>query len=149
MAQGARSGQVIGGRYRLVSELRSGGFGRAWKARDETLRIDVAVKESWLFPMMSETERAQRPARAAREARNAARLRDHPNIVGVHDVVIEDRLPWIVMQLVDGCSLEERLDTRDPCRRRRPRVSPRRGLAVPSWHPHRLPLRRPLSAPAG
>lgn len=109
MTGNARPGQVIGGRYRLVSSLGSGGFGRVWKAHDETLRLDVAVKELWIPPAASETEQAERLARAAREARNAARLRDHPNIVGVHDVVVEDDRPWIVMRLVDGCSLAERL----------------------------------------
>ncbi|MER6350091.1 serine/threonine-protein kinase [Streptomyces sp. NPDC001595] len=114
MGRDTRPGQVIGGRYRLVSDLGSGGFGRVWKAHDATLRIDVAVKEIWLPPAVSETEQAERSARAAREARNAARLRDHPNIVAVHDVVVEDGLPWIVMRLVDGCSLEEHLFRRGP-----------------------------------
>ncbi|WP_159394293.1 serine/threonine-protein kinase, partial [Streptomyces sp. NRRL S-495] len=52
--------------------------------------------------------------RAAREARNAAKLRDHPHIVAVHDVVVEDGTPWIVMRLVEGRSLAELLRTDGP-----------------------------------
>lgn len=110
MVTEARPGQVIGGRYRLLADLGSGGFGRVWRARDEYLRVDVAVKELRLFTAMRPTERSERVARAAREARNAARLRDHAGIVTVHDVVVADGLPWIVMQLVDGTSLQARLD---------------------------------------
>ncbi|MGH8916925.1 MAG: protein kinase domain-containing protein, partial [Actinomycetes bacterium] len=44
------------------------------------------------------------------EAMNAVRLRDHPNIVTVHDVVVEREVPWIVMQLVSGATLQQRLD---------------------------------------
>ncbi|MEV1168116.1 serine/threonine-protein kinase [Nonomuraea sp. NPDC049784] len=114
VAQGTRPGKLIGGRYRLVSELGSGGFGRVWGAHDETLRVDVAVKELWLPPVMAEDEKADRLARATREARNAARLRDHPNIVGVHDVLVENGLPWIVMQLIDGRSMQDHLDAHGP-----------------------------------
>ncbi|WP_165965969.1 serine/threonine-protein kinase [Actinomadura sp. 7K534] len=99
----------IGGRYRLVKELGSGGFGRVWKAHDETLGVDVAVKEVRVPPAASDAERAEFLTRARREARNAARLRDHPGIIPVHDVVIVDDVPWIVMRLVDGLSLEDRL----------------------------------------
>jgi serine/threonine protein kinase len=99
----------IGGRYRLVAELGSGGFGRVWKAHDETLGVDVAVKEVRVPPTASDAERAEFLTRARREARNAARLRDHPGIVPVHDVVTVDDVPWIVMRLVDGHSLEDRL----------------------------------------
>ncbi|MFC4084162.1 serine/threonine-protein kinase [Amycolatopsis samaneae] len=102
-------GRVIGGRYRLVGTLDFGGMGRVWRAHDETLRLDVAVKEVWLSPAMPAHEREERLARAEREARNAAALRDHPHVVAVHDVVVEDGVPWIVMRLVTGQSLEKRL----------------------------------------
>ncbi|QKW34256.1 serine/threonine protein kinase [Actinomadura sp. NAK00032] len=99
----------IGGRYRLVEELGAGGFGRVWKAHDETLGVDVAIKEVRLPPTASDAERSQFLARARREARNAARLRDQPGVIPVHDVVIRDEVPWIVMRLVNGHSLEDRL----------------------------------------
>ena len=114
LAQEAQAGTVINGRYRLVKRLGAGGFGRVWSARDEMLGIDVAVKEVWLPPAISEAERSERLVRAEREARNAARLRDHPNIVAVYDVVVADGAPWLVMQLVVGQSLEERLHNHGP-----------------------------------
>jgi hypothetical protein len=110
----ARVGYVVGGRYRLVAELGSGGFGRVWRARDETLDVDVAIKELRLLPGMSPAEQAERLARATREARNAARLRKHENIVAIHDIVVEDGLPWIVMDLIDGRSLDEHLRAHGP-----------------------------------
>ncbi|MEU7553110.1 serine/threonine-protein kinase [Streptomyces sp. NPDC044571] len=107
--------RILGGRYRLLQELGSGGFGRVWRAHDEALDVDVAVKEVRLpQPSGSQHEHHKHVVRAAREARNAAKLRDHPHIVAVHDVVIEDGSPWIVMRLVDGCSLGERLRADGP-----------------------------------
>ncbi len=114
MAQETQRGRVIGGRYRLVKTLYTGGFGRVWLAHDERLHDDVAVKEVWLPPAVSDAERADRLTRAAREARNAAQLRHHPNIVTVRDVVAEDDKPWIVMQLVTGHSLAEDLTAAGP-----------------------------------
>ncbi|GAB2840741.1 hypothetical protein GCM10027176_50720 [Actinoallomurus bryophytorum] len=109
-----QSGHLVGGRYRLIEKLGAGGFGQVWKASDESLHVKVAVKQVWLPPTSSEAERSERLIRAQREARNAALLRDHPNIVAVHDVVIEGEIPWIVMRLVDGCSLQDRLDKQGP-----------------------------------
>jgi len=104
--------QLIGNRYRLVSVLGSGGFGQVWSAYDETLHVEVAVKQVRLDPTASEAERAKLVARAEHEARNAARLRDHPNVVTVHDVVAEGGAPWLVMRLVKGRSLAQELKDR-------------------------------------
>jgi serine/threonine protein kinase len=107
VAQEAYQGRVVGGRYRLVKALHTGGFGRVWQAHDLRRDVDVAVKEVWLPPAVSDAERADRLTRAEREARNATQLRNHPNIVTVCDVVQEDGAPWIIMQLVTGHSLAE------------------------------------------
>ncbi|WP_188308211.1 serine/threonine-protein kinase [Streptomyces sp. CBMA123] len=114
MTEEAIPGRLVGRRYRLLRQLGAGGFGRVWQAHDETLGIDVAVKQLWLPPATSEGERAERLARAEREARNAARLRDRPHIVAVHDVLVEDGMPWMVMQLVSGGSLGDRLAAHGP-----------------------------------
>ncbi|MER7155553.1 serine/threonine-protein kinase, partial [Streptomyces lydicus] len=114
MAEQTRPGRLVGGRYRLEEALGGGGFGRVWRAHDRTLDVDVAVKEVWLPPATSETEHAQRLVRAEREARNAAKLRSHPCVVAVHDVVIEDGAPWIVMELVEGANLADRLAEHGP-----------------------------------
>ncbi|WP_051112716.1 serine/threonine-protein kinase [Nonomuraea coxensis] len=104
---------MVGGRYRLVAVLGSGGFGRVWRAHDEVLDVDVAIKELCLVPGMPQAEQDKRLERTAREARNAVRLRSHENVVAIHDIVT-DGLPWIVMELVDGPSLHEHLETRGP-----------------------------------
>ncbi|MFI9597472.1 serine/threonine-protein kinase [Nonomuraea sp. NPDC052265] len=104
---------MVGGRYRLIAVLGSGGFGRVWRAHDQVLDVDVAVKELLLLPGMPEAEQDKRLERTAREARNAVRLRAHENVVAIHDVV-SDGLPWIVMELIDGRSLHEHLDAQGP-----------------------------------
>ncbi|MFD9690106.1 protein kinase [Kitasatospora sp. NPDC059088] len=108
------AGRLVGGRYRLARRLGAGGFGSVWQAHDEVLGVDVAVKEVRLPPAASPEEHSERLLRAQREARHAARLRDHPNVVGVHDVVVDDGAPWTVMQLIVGRSLEERIAGEGP-----------------------------------
>ena len=80
-------------------------MGVVWRARDEVLHRDVAVKEVVLPDGLTESERGELFQRALREARAAALL-DHPGIITVHDVVTEDDRPWIVMELIDGRSLD-------------------------------------------
>ncbi|WP_031510274.1 serine/threonine-protein kinase [Streptomyces megasporus] len=96
--------RLLGGRYRLVSRLGHGGMGTVWQAYDEVVGRDVAVKEPRLPDHFSEAERQTAYQRMRREARAAAGI-DHPSVVTVHDVVVEDGRPWIVMELVRGRSL--------------------------------------------
>jgi hypothetical protein len=111
MAEG--QGRLVAGRYRLESQVGSGGMGIVWRARDEVLDRDVAVKEVLSPPGLGEGERRTLYQRAMREARSAARL-SHPGIVTVHDVVEEDGRPWVVMELVHARSLQEVLDSEGP-----------------------------------
>ncbi|MFF5977758.1 protein kinase [Streptomyces olindensis] len=123
-------GRLVGGRYRLTERIGSGGMGTVWRARDELVQREVAVKQPRL-PGDPEDEGHRRAAhRLHREARAAARV-DHPSAVTIHDVVVEaerpddrprptgpdeldaaealDGLPWIVMELVRGESLHDTL----------------------------------------
>ncbi|MEU3842364.1 serine/threonine-protein kinase [Streptomyces sp. NPDC028635] len=100
--------RVIAGRYRLDARLGRGGMGIVWQATDQLLGRRVAVKEIALDETLSaEQARAQRD-RTLREARAVAQLR-HPNIVVVHDVVDDGRRPYLVMELVDGGTLADRI----------------------------------------
>ncbi|GAA2458422.1 serine/threonine-protein kinase [Streptomyces mauvecolor] len=99
---------MIAGRYRLGETIGQGGMGRVWRAADEILDRQVAVKEMRINELDAEDSRIRRE-RTLREARATARI-DHPNVVRVYDVVAEesDRL-WIVMELVESRSLEKLL----------------------------------------
>ncbi|MFH8560507.1 serine/threonine-protein kinase [Streptomyces sp. NPDC017988] len=81
-------------------------MGRVWRARDEVLHRAVAVKELTAAQYVQEADRAILLARTHAEARAAARI-NHPAVVTVHDVLEYDDRPWIVMELVEGCSLAD------------------------------------------
>ncbi|GAA2483662.1 serine/threonine-protein kinase [Actinocorallia cavernae] len=102
-------GPLIAGRYRLTARLGRGGMGTVWRARDETVDREVAVKEPRIPDHLPERERANAFERMRREARAAARL-DHPAVVNVYDVAVVDGRPWLVMELVHGRTLGDVLD---------------------------------------
>ncbi|MFA1549018.1 serine/threonine-protein kinase [Actinomadura chokoriensis] len=112
--EAAAGTRVLAGRYRLVSLLGRGGMGAVWRAHDENLDREVAVKELRLPEQLDDAGRQTWIARLDREARAAARLR-HPGIVTVHDRVTgPDGRPWIVMELVRGRSLDDLLKAEGP-----------------------------------
>ncbi|MDG4779181.1 protein kinase [Micromonospora sp. WMMD961] len=100
--------QLVADRYRLLSPLGQGGMGRVWKARDEVLHRDVAIKELVPPPGLTDEERREMRERSLREARAIARL-NHANVVRIFDVLRTDGDPWIVMEYVASRSLQDTL----------------------------------------
>ncbi|MGW1198032.1 serine/threonine-protein kinase [Streptomyces sp. NPDC002536] len=100
---------LLAGRYRLVARLGSGGMGVVWRAFDEVLDREVAVKEVRAPDVLREDDVRILYARLKQEARAAARIA-HPNVITVHDVVEQQGRPWIVMELVRGQSLADVLE---------------------------------------
>ncbi|MDH6218158.1 serine/threonine-protein kinase [Streptomyces pseudovenezuelae] len=122
-------GRVIAGRYLLLNQLGGGGMGHVWLAHDRRLACEVALKEIVFRDLDTVAEeRESRVARARAEARHAAGLRGHPNVVTVHDVLEHEGLPWIVMEYVAGAvDLRDLVDQRGPLA---PAEGARVGLAV-------------------
>jgi eukaryotic-like serine/threonine-protein kinase len=118
----ADTGRVIAGRYRLDAPIGRGAMGVVWRARDQLLDRDVAIKEVQIADTLTEEERATAFQRTLREAKTAARL-NHPAVVTVYDVAEDGGRPWIVMQLVHAQSLDQVLAASGP-------LSPRRAAEM-------------------
>ncbi|MGF1431143.1 serine/threonine-protein kinase [Kitasatospora sp. LaBMicrA B282] len=113
MTTGGPDPRLIDGRFELLQRLGGGGMGLVWRALDTALQREVALKE--VRPADPET--AADPAlareiheRVLREARALARLQ-HPNVAVIHHIVDRPDYenPWLVMELVTGGSLADRL----------------------------------------
>ncbi|MFF1306928.1 serine/threonine-protein kinase [Streptomyces sp. NPDC058307] len=105
--------RVIAGRYRLEARIGRGGMGVVWRATDQLLGRQVAVKEIPLDESLSAEDARLQRERTLREAGAVARL-SHPHIMVVHDVVEQDERPYIVMELIDGGSLADRIAAQGP-----------------------------------
>ncbi len=91
--------ELVLGRYRTLERLGSGGFGVVWRAHDELLHREVALKRVWLGPEGD-------GERASREALAAARLA-HPAIVALHEACAQDGAFYLISELVDGDTLAQ------------------------------------------
>ncbi|MDI3404695.1 serine/threonine-protein kinase [Streptomyces cavernicola] len=120
--QGDGVGRLLAGRYRVQEQLGRGGMGVVWRAVDEVLGRPVAVKELRTFTDAAAAELSALRTRMQREARAAARVR-HTGVIAVHDVAEIDGRPLIVMELVDGPSLDDVL-------RERGTLPPREAAAI-------------------
>ena len=97
-------GRVIAGRYRLVSQLGQGGMGSVWRADHMALSSPVAIK-------LIDPEIARRPEmleRFQREAQSSAALRS-PHVVQILDYGVDEGVPFIAMEMLEGESLAGRL----------------------------------------
>ncbi|HET9258455.1 MAG TPA: serine/threonine-protein kinase, partial [Pseudonocardiaceae bacterium] len=110
-------GELIAGRYRLVSRVGSGAMGVVWQARDERLHRTVAVKELLLPARLSEGAAEEAHRRAMREGRITARLH-HPCVIAVYDVAEHKGHPCLVMEYLASRSLAAALSAQGvfrPC----------------------------------
>ena len=122
------AGLVLAGRYELIEKLGSGGMGSVWRARDQTLNAQIAIK--LLASQFLESDIAL--SRFRREAQAAALIRS-TYVVQIFDHGVDDGTPFIAMELLKGESLAQRLQrerTLNPALTSRILVQVARALAL-------------------
>jgi serine/threonine protein kinase len=103
--------EVLGSRYEVVEKLGAGAFGEVYRAKDTVLGRDVAIKRIRLEAFAEGQQLEEVKKRFINEARVAAQLR-HPNIVTTHDIVDSAKSSFIVMELVEGRTLQSLLESK-------------------------------------
>jgi len=122
---------VIGSRlgpYQVVAPLGSGGMGEVYKARDTRLGRDVAIK---VLPA-EYTADADRLRRFEQEARADGQL-NHPNILTVFDVGTHEGAPYVVTELLEGETLQERLRPAGPPVRKTVEIAIQIARGLAAW----------------
>jgi serine/threonine protein kinase len=103
-AGGPANERILDGRYRLLARLGAGGFGVVYRAYDEELAREVAVKRIELPRLSAHAGGASALARARQEALAAARL-CHPAIAALYEARVEGATLYLISELVEGESL--------------------------------------------
>src|SRR5271167_3980515 len=93
------------GPYEIIAPVGEGGMGEVYRARDTRLNRSVAIK---VLPQSIAAD-AERMHRFEQEARSIAAL-NHPNILAIYDVGVQDGTSYLVMELLEGETLRERLN---------------------------------------
>jgi eukaryotic-like serine/threonine-protein kinase len=117
--------------YKILSRLGSGGMGEVYLAEDTKLGRRVAIK--FLSPALISDERANK--RLIKEARAAATL-DHSNICAIHEVGEDEGRSFIVMQFLDGETLQHRLKRDKPSIEESLKIAIQVGEAIAEAHSH-------------
>ena len=104
----ASAGELIAGRYRIVEAIGRGGMGEVYRATDEVLGREVAVK--LMLPVPETLAVSQR---FLREARAAARIRD-PHVVVAYDFGAHEDCSYLAMELVTGRTVGDELRRTGP-----------------------------------
>ncbi|MGH3932322.1 MAG: protein kinase domain-containing protein [Pseudonocardiaceae bacterium] len=107
------AGTVVFDRYELHEQIGAGGTSVVWRATDQLLHQTVALKRV-SFAALGGTQAQLTRDRALREARLAARLRSHPNVIAVYDVLVDQSDIWLVMEYLPARSLRDILNTEGP-----------------------------------
>src|SRR6267378_5889170 len=97
-------GQILG-HYRILEQIGAGGMGVVYRAHDERLDRDIAIK---VLPRGTLADEADRK-RFRKEALALAKL-NHPNIATIHDFDTQDGIDFLVMEYVEGVTLAKRLE---------------------------------------
>ncbi|MCW2878589.1 MAG: serine/threonine protein kinase [Sphaerisporangium sp.] len=105
--------RLLADRYELTTPLGRGTMGTVWRAHDRLLGRDVAVKEIRQDSRLSKEQRDELRERMIREGRTAAKIA-HPSVATIHDAILVDGSPWIIMELVEARSLEQVIDEEGP-----------------------------------
>jgi serine/threonine-protein kinase len=120
------------GRYKITGEVGRGGMGAVLRAKDPHLEREVAIKV--IAPRVGETADQELTQRFLREAKLAARI-NHPGVVTVHDAGQDDGTLYLVMEMVEGESLGQRLASgRYPSRREALRFAAEAAEALQAAH---------------